>query len=273
MQETRHASTSHQALTRENLARAKEDKAKTNQRSENWTNRNAGSEKSPTAREHQPERTRDVTQERNDQFRNRDYMSTLITDVIPQIDRPIFDVGVPINQFGGGDRTFVRRGRTVYSGGNTPATFVEVGNPCVDKVLMVTTAKNACINGKVHIEGKEYWYCRTTKEIETKPYSYLAIPEQNCDNNNVIQMEYLPQGWKKAAVGEGGCTDTGRKIIQYSPEGLYWMKITWDVWKCRDANGNEVERLGTATIRENTGILVTEDPPVKPTDYTPPTTM
>ena len=82
---------------------------------------------------------------------------------------------------------------------------------------------------------------------------------------NAAQPEHIGCDESKDA-GENGCKDTGRTIVQYSPEGLYWMKITWHIWKCVDANGKEFERLGTVTERENTLIQVTSDPPVKAAD-------
>jgi hypothetical protein len=270
MQDLRHAPTRHY-----DGAPARNDNAtvKQNQVTENRTNRNTVPEKFPASREYRTERTNDVTYDLGRPLQYRDDVPALLPDVVPLMNTPTVEIIRQNDQYGGGDRTIVRRGRPVFAGGNPPATFVEVDNPCADRVLMVTTAKSVCIKNKVHIEGKEYWYCRTTKEIETKPYSYRAVPDQDCENNTVIQMEYLPQEWKKAKSEDGGCKDTGRTIIQYSPEGLYWMKITWHIWKCRNANGQEYERLGTTTERENTLIQITDEPPVKPTDYTPPNPM
>jgi hypothetical protein len=142
-----------------------------------------------------------------------------------------------------------------------------IGNPCKDKVLMVETTKAECINNIVTITGKKYYYCKTTKQTEEAPYSYPAIPKQECNAETVLSGEWLPEGWTKPVYEERGrCKDTGHTLIQYSPEGGKWMKITWRVFLCKNGEtGKETERLDQPE-RASTGVAASDPAPVQPGD-------
>lgn len=168
-------------------------------------------------------------------------------------------------------------GRTIYiprqyygdGGAYTPVqpNDVAVGNPCRDKVLLVETAKAECLNNIVTITGKKYYYCRTTKQSEVAPYSYPAVPKQECNGGGPVEGDWLPEGYTRPTSDEaGGCQDTGRTIIQYSPEGGVWMKITWHVYKCHNSKtGQDTMRLDHPD-RSTDGTKASDDPPVQPGD-------
>jgi hypothetical protein len=142
-----------------------------------------------------------------------------------------------------------------------------VGNPCKDKVLTVETTKAECINNVVTITGKKYYYCRTTKQTEEAPYSYPAVPKQECNTETVLSGEWLPEGWTKPIYEERGtCKDTGRTLIQYSPEGGKWMKITWKIFRCKNTQTDkETERVDQPE-RQSTLVSASDPPPVQPGD-------
>jgi len=142
-----------------------------------------------------------------------------------------------------------------------------VANPCKDKVLLVETSKAECVNDVVTISGTKYYYCRTTKEIEEKAYSFPAVPKQACSGTDIIDGEWLPEGYTRPIYEERGrCKETGSTLIQYSPEAGKWMKITWKIYRCKNGETQqETERLDNPQ-RESTDVKASDPPPVKPGD-------
>jgi hypothetical protein len=182
----------------------------------------------------------------DDDDRHHRHHDHLIVDSVPLFGPPLL---IPT-----GGQTVIAEG----PGGGT--TIEKVEQPCAGGVLRVTTAKNACINGKVYIEGDNYYYCASENKWQSRHYSVPAVPAATCDGT-VPPGKVYPPGWEEPKADES-CTDTGRKLVQYSPEGGHWMRITWPVWKCRTAGGAEVERLGASPERFNTNEDIANDPPV-----------
>jgi hypothetical protein len=182
----------------------------------------------------------------DDDDRHHRHHDHLIVDSVPLFGPPLL---IPT-----GGQTVIAEG----PGGGT--TIEKVEQPCSGGVLRVTTAKNACINGKVYIEGDNYYYCASENKWQSRHYSVPAVPAATCDGTPPAG-KVLPPDWLEPESGEA-CQETGRTLVQYSPEGGHWMRITWKIWKCRTAGGAEVERLGASPERFNINEDISNDPPV-----------